>query len=333
MTDPHTPVIIGAAALNNRGDDNAVEPVEFMGEAVEAAIADAGAPAVRDKIQAVRTTKGIWPYTDPTRLVIEQLGLGADVRSGMTPMGGNFVYDLLGATAAEIQSGDLDVAVLVGAETMRTRRRDRAAGRRTEYLDEREAATPDDTFGDDKEMYLPEEATVGVHYPINFYALCEVALRHERGETEDEHLQRVGKLWAGASEVAANNPDAWFQTAHTAEEIAYPSDSNRAVAYPYPKLMTSNVNVDQASAVVMCSLQTAQDLDVDASQMVFPQAHSGAFDSIYPSHRWSMTESQRCVWPAPRLSSSRALASMIWRISTSTAASRQQCRSRRRNSA
>lgn len=300
--DPRTPVIVGAAALNNRGDDSPVEPTAFMAEAIEAALVDAGAASLRDKIQAIRTVKGIWPYTDPTRLVIERLGLGDHVRSGMTPMGGNYFYDLFAATASDIQAGDLDVAVLVGGETMRTRRRDRAAGRRTEYLAERDEAVPDDTYGIDKDMYLPEEAEVGVHYPINFYALAEVALRHEAGDTEDEHIRRVGKLWAGASDVAAANPDAWFRTAHTADEIAFTSDTNRAVAYPYPKLMTSNVNVDQAGAVVMCTLEAAQAAGVSADKMVFAHSHAGAFDPVYPSHRWSMTES-----PSMRIAGKRAL--------------------------
>ena len=36
------------------------------------------------------------------------------------------------------------------------------------------------------------------------------------------------------------------------------STSNRPVASPYPKLMTSNLNVDQGGAVVMCSADVAE---------------------------------------------------------------------------
>ena len=98
-----------------------------MARCVEAALADSDAPALRRSITAVRVVWGVWPYADPGRLVAERIGVPG-ARTTLTAMGGNQVYDLVNDTAARIQRGDLDVAVVCAAETLRTRRADRARG-------------------------------------------------------------------------------------------------------------------------------------------------------------------------------------------------------------
>ncbi len=243
----------------------------------------------------------IWPYADPGRLVADRLG-ATSARTSITTMGGNQVYDLVADTAVRIQAGDLDVAVLCGAETLRTRRSDRARGTRTEYLPEREGAAPDDVLGTDTPLTSDTEREFGMETVARFYAMAETALRHRLGEGLDEHRDRIAALWARASEVAASNPNAWIQNAVSAEEIATESASNRPVASPYPKLMTSNLNVDQGGAVVMCSVAAAEAAGVPRDRWIFPWAGVGASDHWFPTNRWAFDES-----PAMRLSGVRTL--------------------------
>ncbi len=120
---------------------------------------------------------GVWPYRDPGRLVADRIGV-AGARTTITAMGGNQVYELVVDTADRISRGELDVAVVCAAETLRTRRRDRAGGRRTEYLAEPEQATPDELLGDDKPLSTPREHAIGVDVAVNFYAMAETAIRH-----------------------------------------------------------------------------------------------------------------------------------------------------------
>ena len=70
--------------------------------------------------------------------------------------------------------------------------------------------------------------------------------------------ERISELWARFSDVASRNPHAWIQERHTAEEIRTPSATNRPVSFPYPKLMNSNNNVDQAAALILCSVAAAK---------------------------------------------------------------------------
>jgi acetyl-CoA C-acetyltransferase len=297
--DPRTPVIVGAAQLNDR--EYGSEPIDLMTRSAEQALLDSGSASLRRRIDAVRVVWGVWPYADPGRLVADRLGAVA-ARSSLTTMGGNQVYDLVTDTALKIQAGGLDVAVLCGAETLRTRRSDRARGGSTEYLPEREGAAPDDVLGSDTPLTSHAERQFGLETVARFYAMAETALRHRLGEGLDRHRSRIAGLWARASEIAAGNPNAWIRSAVSAEQIATESVSNRPVASPYPKLMTSNLNVDQGGAVVMCSVATAETAGIARDRWVFPWAGVGAADHWYPTNRWAFDES-----PAMRISGRRTL--------------------------
>jgi acetyl-CoA C-acetyltransferase len=300
VIDDRTPVIVGAGQHNVR--EHGSEPVDLMARCVEHALADAGAPALRDAISAVRVVWGVWPYADPGRLVADRIG-APGARTTLTVMGGNQVYDLLDDTASRIQRGELDIAVVCAAETLRTRRTDRASGRRTSYLPEPDGARPDETYGDEQPMTTPAERALGIDTAVNFYAMAETAIRHRNGETVDAHRRRIAGLWAQGSAVAAANPDAWFRDAVDAEQIATLSETNRPIASPYPKLMTANLNVDQGGAVVVCSVAAATAAGVPVDRWVFPWAGARAADHWYPTERKAFDAS-----PAMRLAGRRALA-------------------------
>ena len=121
--------------------------------------------------------------------------------------------------------------------------------------------------------------------------MAETAIRHRNAATVDEHVANMSELWARAATVAATNPHAWMTEFPSAAEIAAVSADNRLVAEPYRKLMTSNINVDQAAAVVMCSLQTALDHGVPRDQIVFLRSGSGGYESWLTRCRWAFDES------------------------------------------
>lgn len=286
--DPRTPVIVGIGQINDR--DLGSEPVDLMTRCAEAAIADTGSGTIRNRIDAVRVVWGVWPYGDPGRLIATRLGR-PDAETTKTTTGGNQVYDLVIDTAERIASGALDVAVLCAAESMRTRRADHAKGTPSPYLDEPADAAADITLGTDRSLSGPAEEAIGIHHPTRFYAMAETALRHRLGEDIDGHRRRIADLWARGSAVAAENPSAWLRSALTADQIATESDRNRPIAAPYPKLMTSNLNVDQGGAIVMCSAGTADAAGIARDRWVFPWSGSGAADHWSPTNRWAFDES------------------------------------------
>lgn len=297
MTSRNHPVIVAASELSNYNAD--AEPIAMMVDATNAAL-DA-TPEVRSAVDLVAVVKGINPYVDPGRLVAAELEMD-EVATAYTPVGGNAPYDILNETAQRIAAGELNAAIICGAETMRTRRKDRAAGRETRYLYEAADAQPDRIVGADVELTDAADDAATVNIPAHFYAIAESALRYRNGNGMDDHLAQISTLWAEASLVASTNPHARIGDPIDAETIASHGSSNRRIAAPYTKLLTSNVDVDQASALIVCSYSTAQAAGVADDAMVYLLSGAGATDQIRIRSRLELSRSD-----AMRVAGERAL--------------------------
>ena len=96
----------------------------------------------------------------------------------------------------------------------------------------------------------------------------------------------MAAIYAGMSDVAAGNPDAWSQESVPAETIREHSATNRMLAYPYTKLHNSQWNVDQAAGLILCSVGVAEELGIARSQWVFPLAATESnFMSVVASRK------------------------------------------------
>ena len=303
--DATAPVLIGVAQIEQRHADPSAgigkEPLALMIDAVRQAAADAegSARGLLGKVDSVRVIRGMWPYKNPAKAVAEAIGC-PDAETGISTWGGNSVQSVLSASALEIQRGERRLVVLTGAECGRTQAKARRA--RVELPWREAPGEPDRRFGDELKMRLRIEAQRGIAEPIQMYPIFENAIRHARRETIDGHLRRVSELWAGFSRVAAENPHAWLREAKTAEEIRTPSDFNRQVSFPYPKLMNSNSNVDQAAALIVCSTATAKALGVPEAKWIYPWAATEAHDTYAVSNRDNLHSS-----PAIRIAGGRCL--------------------------
>ena len=301
--DDSAPVLVGISQREQRDADPVAglgkEPIELMVDAVREAALDAGSRTLLEQASAVRVIRGMWPYEDPARAVAEAIG-SPGAQTGVSMWGGNSVQSVLTASALEIQHDPDKVVVLTGAECGRTQAKARRAG--VELHWRTIPGEPDRRFGDELKMRHRIEAERGIVQPIQMYPIFENAIRHARGETLDAHIKRVSELWAEFSRVAAGNPHAWIREAMTAEEIRTPSDFNRPVSFPYPKLMNSNSNVDQAAALILCSTGTARKLGIAKDKWVYPWAATEAHDTYAVSNRDNLHSS-----PAIRIAGQRCL--------------------------
>jgi acetyl-CoA C-acetyltransferase len=132
--------------------------------------------------------------------------------------------------------------------------------------------------------------------------MAETALRHRLHESVADHRHRIATMWADASAIATANPQAWIRHPHDADRIAEEGPRNRAIASPYPKLMTANLDVDQGGAIVICSAAAAEAAGVARDRWVFPWSGVAAADHWFPTNRWAFDES-----PAMRFAGRRAL--------------------------
>ena len=302
--DPRTPVIVGAGQITQRAEPaDALEPVDLIAEAARAAAEDAKAPGLLAAVESVRTVSLLsWRYVDPAALVARRIG-ASPRETAVSTMGGNSPQTLVNKTALAILRGDLDVALLGGAEAWRTRMALRKHDAKPDgWTVEPEGTPPAAVLGDELTMNSPGEAARGIVMPVQLYPIFECALRAAAGRTWSEHRDHIARLWAGFSEVAAQNPYAWVQERKTAEEIRDPSPSNRMVGFPYTKLLNSNNDVDQGAALLLTSVEAARRLGVPEDRWVFPWSGTDAHDTPFVSNRLDLRSS-----PGMRVAGRRAL--------------------------
>ena len=75
------------------------------------------------------------------------------------------------------------------------------------------------------------------------------------------------------------------------------------VSYPYTKLLTANMQVDQGAALLLCSAGAAEAAGVPRDRWVFPLAGADADDHWFLSHRADFHSS-----PGIRLAAGAAMA-------------------------
>ncbi len=320
--DPSTPVVVGVGQVTNRphteGDGlltDRPEPIGLMLDAVAAAVGDCdgvlpggAAPAGRAllaRAASLRVANPLsWHYIDAGALLAEGLGI-EPAQVLVTTTGGNGPQALVNATALAIGRGELDVAVLAGADCYYTQT---AARRHPDRPLLPWTVQPADTepptlFGSDRRGTTRSEEERGLDLPIHVFPLFENALRAEAGRTLPEHVAHIGGLWSRFAQVASHNPYAWLPEPRTAEELTTVTEANRMIAYPYTKLLTANLQVDQGAAAILCSAAAAEAAGVPRDRWVFPLAGADAEDHWFLSHRADFHSS-----PAIRLAGSSALA-------------------------
>jgi acetyl-CoA C-acetyltransferase len=283
--DLRTPVLVGVGTASAD-----VEAVELMALATEAALSDAGGRGLASAVDRVAVPQGSWAYPDPARLVAHRIGAAGAV-THLVELGIP-QQSLINDALAAILSGGSDVAVVVGGEAKRwVRDRARAGLPPTETA--QPGAAPDVLRQRSGPLLEPVEVTHRLWDPVQQYAMIDNALRAAEGRTIAEHRGEVAGLWARMNSVAATNPEAAFPEQMDAEQIATATTANRALAFPYNKWHATQWTVNQAAALVLCSVEAARRLGVPTDRWVFPLV------GLESSHAVSVLCRQRIhAWPA-----------------------------------
>jgi acetyl-CoA C-acetyltransferase len=293
--DPRLPVVVGVGQLTRKPSGSVAglpSPPEMMAEALRLAADDSGAGAAllerADSLQCIEAMS--WRAPDPAAVVAGFLAITPKERVRHVT-GGNSPQSLVNQAAVAITEGRQDVVLITGAEAMYTRRLAAKNGEETGWPKQEADATPDRVVGEDKPGTSEYESSRSLLVPTQIYPIFECALRAEAGATVADHQVRISELWARFSEVAATNPYAWSPEVRTAEEIRRVDDDNRMIGFPYPKLMNSNIQVDQAAAVIVCSVAAAEAAGIPSDRWVFVHSGADANDHWFVSERWSLGRS------------------------------------------
>ena len=261
----------------------AKEPLLMMLEASRQAEQDTGKGNFLDQVQSVRVIRGIWSYDNPALAISEKIGaIGAETVG--TLIGGNQNQAVINQTASEILNKGLDIALITGAENGNSATKARKAG-----VELPVTSTPgkyDKVIGAAQQPeHHDHEVAKGIRTAIQVYPMYDNAIRHHRKESLEAHMVRVSSLWKRFNDIGCENPNAWVQTAMTAEQIRTPSRTNRRISFPYTKFMNANMSVNMGAALIMCSVQKARELGIDPSKWVYPWAGVSGYDHFSASVR------------------------------------------------
>lgn len=281
--DPRTPVLVGVGACT--GDD---EPVRLMATALEAAADDAGALSLLGHVDRIAVPQGLWSYPDPARLVAGLVG-APRARTHLGEVGIS-QQTLVSQALRAIVSGESDVAVVAGGEARARARRAELSGTAASETAQG-GVTPDVVHRREPDFVAAAEVAAGLVVPVQQYAIIDNALGAAEGTSPADVQRDVAQLWARFNAVAGTNPCAAFPAPMTARDIAEVSESNRPLAYPYNKWHASQWTVDQAAALLLCSVGWARAQGVATDRWVFPLVGVDANHSVSLSarrwlHRW-----------------------------------------------
>jgi acetyl-CoA C-acetyltransferase len=299
MIEDRTPILVGCGQITDTtsGPSSERSRVAFCAEAAALALDDTGAAigghGLGHMIDAVAvleffsdiSPRFASPYgrsSNPPRSVADRLH--ADPRQLLySHSGGNMPQYLVNRFAEEIAAGETELALICGAELLRSTQNARKAGLEIDW-NEDPGGEPT-RIGDKRFGFSDEEARHELRAAIHFYPLLENAIRGGLKRDVGRHMTAMGRLFERLAAVAKANPLASRREGYSAERLATISDDNRWICFPYPRLMNANAIIDQAAAVLMTSVGKAREWGIPPDRWVFLHGCADGTDTWVVSER------------------------------------------------
>ena len=278
---------VGIAMRRETDHAHALEPLDLMLEAVRAAGADCGAPALLGEVGSIAVPRGRWRYRNPAGEIAR--AVGASRATTIVASVGVLQQTLIADACAGIATGELDSALVTGADAGFRLLQARLAGTRATERDQDDE--PDVRLEPKAELRHPAEVAAGLKMPVGLYAMLESARRAAAGCSVEDHRDRLATRYARFAAIAAANPDGWTRTPLDAATIRDAGPRNPMQAFPYTRAHCSTWNVDQAAALLFCSAEHATALGIDRSRWVFPLASAESNHMVALSARADLVRS------------------------------------------
>lgn len=269
--DDRTPVLVGVGVATQREENPArsLGPVALMVAAARRVGVDCGAPGLLAAVGRVAVPKGRWSHSDPGRVIARDIGAAGAVT--VLAQLGVLQQSLIADACRAIEAGEIRAALVVGGDAGHSILRARITGQAPPREDD-DGRAPDIRVSAAEELIHPAELAAGLTMAVGHYAIIDSAFRARRARPLAAHRAEIGQAYSRFSEIAAANPDSWSRTAYAADAMTAPSSRNPMQAFPYTKLLCTSWNVDQAAALLLCSVGAAREAGVPAERMVHPWA-------------------------------------------------------------
>jgi acetyl-CoA C-acetyltransferase len=263
-------VIVGTAQLVEREADvdQHTEPLEMLVRmAVDAAEDAGGGKALLEQLDTVALV-GIAGWNPDNAPNLVATGIGAHpVNEWTTGTGGQVGVTLLNHVASAIVRGAAGLAYVGGCNNLKVLMKAISAGKQLDWT--RGGAGAPLMIGGDEPGNTDLEREYGLEQPPDIYPLFENAMRAKLGLDFKAHNERMGNLFAPFTDVAAENPYAWFPTRRSADELTTVTPANRMISFPYPKYLNAVLNTEQAAGLIVCSVAKAKALGITEDKWVY----------------------------------------------------------------
>jgi acetyl-CoA C-acetyltransferase len=288
LSKPIQPVLVGAGQLIDRPEDlsKALNPLAMMQETANLAAIDAGLfPDQLKNLDTLVVVNTVGPklFANPPAALARRLG-AAHAEQFITGTGGNTPQTLVNTFAADIARGRRSMVLLSGAEALDTQAKAAKAEFNLNWVDEIKWPKPDLLWPERAGSNDVEQAH-GMVAPIVTYPLFENALRRHHGNSFQTHQHAIGQLFSPFTQIAQDNPFAWFPTQRSSEEIVTPTPVNRYIGFPYTKYMNAVMQVNQSASVLLTSDVKARQLGIDESRWVYLHGHCDVDEIWHVSER------------------------------------------------
>lgn len=289
MTLPaSTPIIVGVGQFTERldaPDFQARSSSDIAAAAARRALDDAlSVDRLRPLVDAIVTTR-IFEDSTPRRAqpfgksdnfprsVARRLELAPRV-AVWEKAGGNTPQQLVSEFCARLARGEFRVVLLAGAENISTARWLQANGKRADWSETVEGSVENRGMGM-RGLVFRYNSRHGLIGAAPHYGLCETARRGRLGQTREQYLLEMGRLFAPMTQVAAANPYSSSAVSPcTAEELVTVGERNRMIAEPYPQRLIARDQVNQGAAVVLTTVGTARELGIPEDRWVYLHGHA-----------------------------------------------------------
>ena len=292
----HRSVVIGVSAIQQKSDfENLDEALLLMDQAVKEALSDSGNKSVKDYINEIRIPKGFWRYRDPGKWIAKNNDFQGIPTTYVTKIG-VLQQNLINEACLKIENGEINASIILGGEARYKQLR--SVIEKKEYLETKLDENPDFYIKAKEDLYGDEELKELGAMAVGYYATMETAIRKNDDETIEEHQNNIASMYEEFSKVASNNEDAWLDHPYSKKEILETSKKNKMLAYPYNKLHCTSWNVNQSAALIICSEELADKLEIDNKKRVYPISSSENNHMIAIQQRPKLYESIGMIYAA-----------------------------------
>ena len=292
----HRSVVIGISAIQQKGVfENLDEALLLMDQAVKEALSDTGNKLVKDHIDEIRIPKGFWKYRDPGKWIAKNNDFKKIPTTYVTKIG-VLQQNLINEACLKIESGEIIASIILGGEARYKQLR--SLIEKKEYFETKLDENPDFYIKAKEDLYGDEELAELGAMAVGYYAAMETAIRKNDDEKINQHQNNIALMYEEFSKVASNNKDGWIDNPYSKEEILVTSKKNKILAYPYNKLHCTSWNVNQSAALIICSEELANKLEIDNKKRVYPISSSENNHMIAIQQRPKLFESLGMVYAA-----------------------------------